>query len=72
MAGVLVSSVMLTLRYALWVIQSSNTVQVDAIQVRVYHYVGGGGAGGGGLFKVYMLTFTQAQLKRAVGGRKLL
>ncbi|USN88950.1 MAG: hypothetical protein H6780_00805 [Candidatus Nomurabacteria bacterium] len=27
---------------------SSNTVQVDAIQVRVYHYVGGGGAGGGG------------------------
>jgi len=26
----------------------SNTVQVDAIQVRVYHQAGGGGAGGGG------------------------
>jgi len=27
---------------------SSNTVQVDAIQVRVYHQAGGGGGGGGG------------------------
>jgi hypothetical protein len=27
---------------------SSNTVQVDAIQVRVYHQAGGGSAGGGG------------------------
>ncbi|MCA9359124.1 hypothetical protein KC926_02875, partial [Candidatus Kaiserbacteria bacterium] len=27
---------------------SSNNVQVDAIQVRVYHQAGGGGAGGGG------------------------
>ena len=27
---------------------SSNTVQIDAIQVRVYHQAGGGGSGGGG------------------------
>ena len=27
---------------------SSNTVQVDAIQVKVYHVAGGGGSGGGG------------------------
>jgi len=27
---------------------SSNTVQVDAIQVRIYHQAGGGGGGGGG------------------------
>jgi hypothetical protein len=27
---------------------SSNTVQVDAVQVQVYHYTTGGGAGGGG------------------------
>ena len=27
---------------------SSNTISLDAIQVRVYHVVGGGGGGGGG------------------------
>ncbi|MCA9361988.1 hypothetical protein KC906_01305, partial [Candidatus Kaiserbacteria bacterium] len=27
---------------------SSNTLRIDAIQVRVYHHAGGGGAGGGG------------------------
>ena len=27
---------------------SSNTIQLDAIQVRVYHIAGGGGGGGGG------------------------
>ena len=27
---------------------SSNTVQVDAIQARIYHQAGGGGGGGGG------------------------
>ena len=27
---------------------SSNTVQIDAIQVKVHHVAGGGGGGGGG------------------------
>jgi len=27
---------------------SSNTISLDAIQVRVYHTAGGGGSGGGG------------------------